>query len=139
MSKGITAPFGERRREGRRAGQLKSRGLVVDLGPQQRAHQAVRAFEQLSRVVVEGLEEGVVITDGDLRAASWNASALRILGLTAEELAGRMPPFGAEVCTTTVDGEQLAAGQTLEAIAHRDRLSVRGTTQRHLRGGGGVP
>jgi hypothetical protein len=53
QGRGFSAPFGERRRKGRQAGQLKSRGLVVDLGPQQRARQAARAAEQLSRVVVE--------------------------------------------------------------------------------------
>jgi hypothetical protein len=36
QGRGFSAPFGERRRKGRQAGQLKSRGLVVDLGPQQR-------------------------------------------------------------------------------------------------------
>src|ERR1700761_8809630 len=92
QGRGLSAPFGERRREGKQAGQLKSRGLVVDLGPQQRARQAARAAEQLSRTVVEGLEEGVVVTDADLRAVSWNASALSILELTPQELAGALAP-----------------------------------------------
>ena len=73
QGRGLNAPFGERRRKGRQAGQLKSRGLVVDLGPQQRARQAARAAEQLSRTVVEGLEEGVIVTDAALRATTWNA------------------------------------------------------------------
>src|SRR4051795_4260341 len=93
QGRGFSAPFGERRRKGKQAAQLISRGLVVDLGPQQRARQAVRAAEQLSRVVVEGLEEGVVVTDAELRALSWNASALRILDLDAGTIAGSVAPF----------------------------------------------
>jgi diguanylate cyclase (GGDEF)-like protein/PAS domain S-box-containing protein len=126
----IRAPFGERRRADRTAGQLKSRGLVVDLGPQQRARQAVRAFEQLSRVVVEGLQEGVVITDADGRAASWNASALRILDLSAEQINGRISPFCPDLRATTEDGEELPEGDSVAATAHRDRVSVRGTAHR---------
>lgn len=64
-----------------------SRGLVVDAAPQQRARQALRAAERLSRAVVEGLEEGVLVLDTNLRPVSWNASVLRILGVTAEQLA----------------------------------------------------
>jgi len=45
------------------------------------------AADRLSRAVVEGLEEGVLVTDAELRAVSWNASALRILGASAEQLA----------------------------------------------------
>ena len=51
------------------------------------AGQELRAVERLSRAVVEGLEEGVVVTDAELRPVSWNASALRILGVTARQLA----------------------------------------------------
>jgi len=45
------------------------------------------AADRLSRAVVEGLEEGVLVTDAELRPVSWNASALRILGVSAEQLA----------------------------------------------------
>lgn len=107
--RGFNAPFGERRRKGRQAGQLKSRGLVVDLGPQQRARQAARAAEQLSRVVVEGLEEGVVVTDAQQRAVSWNPSALRILELTAEQLKGSVAPFRDDFAIVVEDdGRELA-------------------------------
>src|SRR6195952_4893516 len=115
QGRGFSAPFGERRRKGRQAGQLKSRGLVVDLGPQQRARQAARAAEQLSRVVVEGLDEGVVVTDSDRRAVSWNASALRILEITAAELAGAVAPFK--------DDLQIVAESDSPAV--RDRKSTR--------------
>lgn len=64
-----------------------SRGLVVDAAPQQRARQALRAAERLSRAVVDGLEEGVLVLDANLHPVSWNASVLRILGVSAEQLA----------------------------------------------------
>ncbi|MCW2983321.1 MAG: hypothetical protein JWR63_891 [Conexibacter sp.] len=129
--RGLSAPFGERRRKGRQAGQLKSRGLVVDLGPQQRARQAARAAEQLSRAVVEGLDEGVVVTDSDRRAVSWNASALRILELSAEELAGAVAPFKDDLTIVAEhDGRPLAAGESLSAIAQREGRPIAGTSTR---------
>ncbi|WP_121249840.1 sensor domain-containing protein [Solirubrobacter pauli] len=82
----LVAPFGERQRRERPVDRLVSRGVVVEAGPQHRAHQAQRAAERLSRVVVEGLDEGVIVTDGDLRPINWNPSALRILGLSEARL-----------------------------------------------------
>jgi len=129
--RGFSAPFGERQRDGRQAGQLISRGLLVDLGPQQRARQAVRAAEQLSRVVVEGLEEGVVVTDPQLRALSWNASALRILELTGADLAGATAPFQHDVrIVAERDGTTLAPGDSLTATAQRDGVPVHGMAMR---------
>src|SRR3954447_21186906 len=44
--------------------------------------------EELSRSVVEALDEGVVVFDGEGRIASVNASASRILGMESEEIVG---------------------------------------------------
>jgi nitrogen fixation/metabolism regulation signal transduction histidine kinase len=44
-------------------------------------------------LVVEELEEGVVVTDPQLRALCWNGSALRILDLDATRIAGRTAQF----------------------------------------------
>jgi diguanylate cyclase (GGDEF)-like protein/PAS domain S-box-containing protein len=93
MRRSLSAPFGERTRTGRGDERLVSRGLVVESGPQHRARQALRAAEQLSRAVVDGLEEGVVVTNEQLRAVSWNASALAILGLDAAALSIARAPF----------------------------------------------
>jgi diguanylate cyclase (GGDEF)-like protein/PAS domain S-box-containing protein len=134
--RGLNAPFGERRRKGRQAGQLKSRGLVVDLGPQQRARQAARAAEQLSRAVVEGLDEGVVVTDPERRAVSWNASALRILEMSAEELAGAVAPFKDDLSIVTEhDGASLRPGESLSAIAQLEGRPIAGTSTRFDRHG----
>jgi diguanylate cyclase (GGDEF)-like protein/PAS domain S-box-containing protein len=136
QGRGFSAPFGERRRKGRQAGQLKSRGLVVDLGPQQRARQAARAAEQLSRVVVEGLDEGVVVTDAQRRAVSWNASALRILEISAAELAGAVAPFKADLeIVAEHDGRTLAPGESLSAIAQHEGRPIAGTSTRTDRDG----
>jgi diguanylate cyclase (GGDEF)-like protein/PAS domain S-box-containing protein len=136
QGRGLHAPFGERARQGRKAGQLKSRGLVVDLGPQQRARPAARAAEQLSRTVVEGLEEGVVVTDADRRAVSWNASALRILELTTDELHGRVAPFKDDLeIVAQHDGRRLQPGESLSALVQTEGHPIEATSTRTDRHG----
>jgi diguanylate cyclase (GGDEF)-like protein/PAS domain S-box-containing protein len=81
------SPFGERVRPDRRQERLVSRGLVVDPGPQHRASQALRALERLSRAVVDGLSEGVVVLDPQLQVVMWNQSAVDLLGAPAAQLA----------------------------------------------------
>jgi diguanylate cyclase (GGDEF)-like protein/PAS domain S-box-containing protein len=124
----FTAPFGERQRGGRRDGPLVSRGLVVDAAPQQRARQALRAAERLSRAVVEGLEEGVVVTDAELIPVSWNVSALRILGLAAQELAAAR--FGASGALRYDNGKPISAQDNPARRALRQGAPVRATLRR---------
>jgi diguanylate cyclase (GGDEF)-like protein/PAS domain S-box-containing protein len=136
--RGWSGPLGERARKGRQAGPLSSRGLVVDPGPQQRAQQAARAAEQLSRTVVDGLEEGVIVTDPQLRASSWNASAVRILGVTDAALAsGLRAPFRDDLqIVDEHDGHTLPGRESLTALAQREGRPVRGMAMRALPGGG---
>ena len=47
--------------------------------------------EELSRSVVEALDEGVVVFDGDGRISSVNASATRILGMESSSVVGGSP------------------------------------------------
>lgn len=128
----FTAPFGERQRGGRRDDSpLVSRGLVVDAAPQQRARQALRAAERLSRAVVEGLEEGVVVTDAELRPVSWNASALRILGVTPEELsAGRFGEAAVAARVRYDSGKPLSVRDNPAQRALRQGAPVRATLKR---------
>jgi diguanylate cyclase (GGDEF)-like protein/PAS domain S-box-containing protein len=127
----FTAPFGERQRGGRRDGPLVSRGLVVDAAPQQRARQALRAAERLSRAVVEGLEEGVVVTDAELRPLSWNASALRILGVTVEELSADRFGTGPGAARLRYDGgKPLSPRDNPAHRALRQGAPVRATLRR---------
>ncbi|HZV75212.1 MAG TPA: EAL domain-containing protein [Conexibacter sp.] len=126
----ILSPFGERTREGRDDAQLVSRGVVVESGPQLRARQALRAAERLSRAVVDGLEEGVMVTDAELRPVSWNASALRILGVTAEQLKAAGLASGAIGTLRYGDGKPVTAGDNPPSRALRQGAPVRATLRR---------
>src|ERR1700693_5484535 len=59
---------------------------IRDLGERRRSDDAVRASEHLHRSIVETLDEGVVVQDPDGRIVAFNKSALRILGMSAEQL-----------------------------------------------------
>lgn len=108
MARRLGALFGARVRVREHDSRLVSRGVLVESGSQQLTRQALRAAEQLSRAVVEGLEEGVVVTDAELRAEFWNASALAILGLEAHELQGLAAPFLCDGDATEGDGRPVA-------------------------------
>lgn len=62
--------------------------IVRDLSGQRRAEEALRASEERYRSVVEALDDGVVMQDADGRVVAFNKSAERILGLSADQLAG---------------------------------------------------
>jgi diguanylate cyclase (GGDEF)-like protein/PAS domain S-box-containing protein len=126
----ILSPFGERTRKGRDDAQLVSRGVVVESGPQLRARQALRAAERLSRAVVDGLEEGVMVTDAELRPVSWNASALRILGVTAEQLAADGIASGAIGTLRYGDGRPVTRADNPPRRALRQGSPVRATLRR---------
>jgi PAS domain S-box-containing protein/putative nucleotidyltransferase with HDIG domain len=61
-------------------------GIYRDLSAQRSAEDALQASEQRYHSVVEALSEGVVMQDRDGRILASNASAERILGLSASEL-----------------------------------------------------
>ena len=66
---------------------------------------------------IEAIEDGLVVHEADGRISQWNSSALRILGLTAEQLQGRTP-LDPSWCTIHPDGlpfpgEQHPASVTL--------------------------
>jgi len=103
---------------------------VVETGPQHRARQALRAAEQLSRTVVEGLEEGVLITDAQLRAVSWNAAAAKILGLPTEDLEGALAPFAPDGALLDADGVPVTAENNFVARAARTQEYVRDVLRR---------
>ncbi len=63
--------------------------IVVDASPEQETASRLRDAEEMNRSVIETMTEGVVVQDALGRIVSWNASAERILGLSADELAGR--------------------------------------------------
>jgi len=100
------------------------------------AGQELRAVERLSRAVVEGLEEGVVVTDAELRPVSWNASALRILGVTAGQLAADGIVSPAIGTLRYGDGRPVTAGDNPPRRALRQGSPVRATLRRTPLGGG---
>jgi diguanylate cyclase (GGDEF)-like protein/PAS domain S-box-containing protein len=55
-----------------------------------RTTSAVRGAERRRRLF-DALDEGVVLQDSERAVREWNAAALHLLGLTAEQLAGRAP------------------------------------------------
>ncbi len=63
--------------------------IARDLRPRQAAAAALRTSEAHYRAVVDALAEGVIVQDAAGAVTAWNASAERILGLAAGELAGR--------------------------------------------------
>ncbi len=100
------------------------------------AGQELRAVERLSRAVVEGLEEGVVVTDAELRPVSWNASALRILGVTAAQLAADGIVSPAIGTLRYGDGRPVTAGDNPPRRALRQGSPVRATLRRTPPDGG---
>ena len=86
--------------------------------------------EQLSRAVVEGLEEGVVVTDAGLRAVSWNVSALAILRLEASELHGLAAPFLSDGEVTEGDGRPVTSEDNPVARAVHDAGGTRALLRR---------
>jgi diguanylate cyclase (GGDEF)-like protein/PAS domain S-box-containing protein len=88
------------------------------------------AAERLSRAVVDGLEEGVLVTDAELRPLSWNASALRILGISAEQLAADGLASRAVGVLCYEDGKPVTRGDNPPRRALRQGAPVRATLRR---------
>jgi len=59
---------------------------IRDLGERRRSNDAVRASEHLHRSIVETMDEGVMVQGPDGRVIAVNKSALRILGVSADQL-----------------------------------------------------
>jgi len=53
------------------------------------AHRELVAVERRTRLAMETFDEGIVFQSPDGRIVDWNTSAERVLGLSADELAGR--------------------------------------------------
>ena len=68
-----------------------NRRLEAELAACRREQARLGASEQRYRSVVAALREGIVLHDAEGRVTSFNAAALEILGLTAEEVVGRTP------------------------------------------------
>ncbi len=94
------------------------------------------AADRLSRAVVEGLEEGVLVTDAELRPVSWNASALRILGVSADQLAADGIAAPAIGTLRYADGRAVTERDNPLRRALRQGTPARGTLRRTPPDGG---
>ncbi|WP_421657989.1 PAS domain-containing sensor histidine kinase [Leptothermofonsia sp. ETS-13] len=75
---------------------------------QQQVQEALQQSEDRYRTVVAALQEGVVLLDGEGRICTCNASAERILGLSAEQLSG-LNSFDLSWNTISEDGSPFLA------------------------------
>ena len=64
-------------------------GVLVDITTRKQAEEQLRESEERYRSLVSAMSEGVVLQAADGRIVACNASAERILGLSADELLGR--------------------------------------------------
>jgi len=91
--------------------------LRTSLADVEAVEQALRSQGSLYESVLASLVEGIVVQDANGRIVAFNASALRILGLTAEQLTGRTsldPRWGAmHADGSAFPGEQHPAMVTL--------------------------
>lgn len=68
-------------------------GLMLNYQQHQfEVKEALRASEERYRIVVTSLNEGIVLQDAKGRVSTSNNAAESILGLTADQFAGRVPP-----------------------------------------------
>jgi two-component system, cell cycle sensor histidine kinase and response regulator CckA len=79
---------------------------------------ALAASEQRFRAVLQSMEEGVVLQDEQLNIVLWNAAAERILGLTADQLAGKTS-YDPDWRATDESGDDLPGERHFAPIAIR--------------------
>jgi two-component system sensor histidine kinase/response regulator len=86
---------------------------------QQRAATALRESEEHHRSIIAALQEGVVVRDNDSRLIVCNASAERILGLSAQELEERRSSLDPRLRAIHEDGTPFSRETFPGAVALR--------------------
>jgi two-component system cell cycle sensor histidine kinase/response regulator CckA len=92
--------------------------VVRDLSARRDAERALFQSEQRFRAVLDAMDEGVVLHHADLSIGLSNPAAQRILGLSADQLAGRTPS-DPSWRTISPDGAPLPPEQHFASIAMR--------------------
>jgi eukaryotic-like serine/threonine-protein kinase len=72
-------------------GQQLMYAAARDITERKRAEEALRESEERYRSVVAAMQDGIVLLDADGSIRACNASAERILGLSADQMRGRTP------------------------------------------------
>ena len=92
--------------------------VLRDLSARRDAERALQQSEERFRAVLATMSEGVVLLDADMSISLSNPAAQRILGLSADQLAGRTPntPSWRAI---DMDGESLPPEQHYAAVAMR--------------------
>jgi PAS domain S-box-containing protein len=74
---------------------VPAQGLIFaaarDVTEQRRAAEALRESEERYRSVIAAIDEGILVLDAEGGIRTCNASAERILGLSADQMMGRTP------------------------------------------------
>lgn len=68
---------------------IRVEGIDEDITDRKHAEKLLRDSEERYRSLIAALSEGIVLQDGDSKVLTCNASAERILGLTADQLCSR--------------------------------------------------
>jgi len=99
--------------------------VLRDLSARRDAERALQLSEQRFRAVLEAMDEGVVLHGDDMTIRLSNPAAGRILGLTADQLAGRTP---SDPAWRTIDanGAHLPAERHYASIAMRTGRAASG-------------
>ncbi len=108
---------------------LVSRGTVFDISRRKEMEEALRESEVRYRSVVDALSEGVILMDADGVIRASNASAERILGLTVDQIGGRVP-LDPRWVVSQEDGTPFPPEERPAVAALRTGKSYRGVVMR---------
>jgi PAS domain S-box-containing protein len=106
-------------------GQPAIQVVLRDLSARREAETRLRRSESRFRAVLDAMEEGVVLQDADLAIQLSNPAAERILGLSADQMAGRTS-FDPAWRAVNERGQPLPGDEHVAAIALRTGLPVTG-------------
>lgn len=110
--------------------------VARDVSHERHLRDSLAAREALHRAVIDSLAEGVLVEDREGRVVAWNESALRILGLSDDEVQGTAPRHDAWRITDDADQDMLPEGLPVARARRGERVD--GALLRVHRADGGV-